>query len=82
MMKAYDTVNWIYLVNVMRSFDFGECWIDMVWTLISNPWFWVLINGFPCGFLRGQSVLVNGLPCGFLRGQGNLDKETPYPLLC
>ena len=50
MTRAYDMVLWVFLINVLRAFGFGERWIDMVWHLSSNPWFSVLINGMPHGF--------------------------------
>ncbi|XP_027158394.1 uncharacterized protein LOC113760014 [Coffea eugenioides] len=62
MAKAYDRVSWVYLVNVLRAFGFGERWIDMVWWLVSNPWFSVLINGVPCGFFPASRGLGQGNP--------------------
>ena len=31
MAKAYDKLSWFFLVNILRRFGFGECFIDMVW---------------------------------------------------
>lgn len=45
MATAYDRVPWIFLTQVMRRFGFGERMIDMVWRLLSNNWYSILING-------------------------------------
>src|SRR3954467_9960263 len=34
--KEYDSLNWIALIKVLRKFGFDECWINMIWRLISN----------------------------------------------
>nr|XP_027102884.1 uncharacterized protein LOC113724156 [Coffea arabica] len=62
MMKAYDRMMWPFLVKVLRSFGFGERWIDMVWRLISNVWFSVIVNGSLCGFFKSARGLRQGDP--------------------
>nr|XP_009595805.1 uncharacterized protein LOC104092031 [Nicotiana tomentosiformis] len=36
MAKAYDRVSWKYLMHVLRKMGFAECFINMIWNLISN----------------------------------------------
>ena len=62
MMKAYDRVVWPFLINVLRAFGFGERWIDMVWRLISNVWFSVVVNGLSYGFFKSTWGLRQGDP--------------------
>ena len=47
MAKAYDRVSWPVLIQVLRWFGFFEAWIDMVWRLILNVWFSIIVNGSP-----------------------------------
>ncbi|XP_070055358.1 uncharacterized protein [Nicotiana tomentosiformis] len=45
MAKAHDRVSWKYLMHVLRKMGFAECFINMIWNLISSNWYSVLING-------------------------------------
>ncbi|XP_059301845.1 uncharacterized protein LOC132053756 [Lycium ferocissimum] len=62
MTKAYDRLSWIFLTRVLRQFSFGEIIIDMVWRLISNNWYSVLINGQSHGFFRSSRGVKQGDP--------------------
>lgn len=42
--KAYDKVSWIFLTKVLRKFGFSEITIDMVWRLIFNNLYSILVN--------------------------------------
>lgn len=45
MMKAYDRVEWFFLTKVLRRMGFDERIIDMVYRLVGNNWFSILLNG-------------------------------------
>ncbi|XP_027122034.2 uncharacterized protein [Coffea arabica] len=62
MAKAYDRVSWPFLIQVLRHFDFCEVWIDMIWRLISNVWFSVIVNGAPQGFFKSSRGIRQGDP--------------------
>ncbi|XP_071924868.1 uncharacterized protein [Coffea arabica] len=62
MMKVYDRVSWPFLLQVLRRFGFSETWIDMIWRLVSNVWFSVLVNGAPQGFFKSSRGLWQGDP--------------------
>lgn len=60
MTKAYDRVSWIFLTKVMRNFGFDERIIDMVWRLISNNRYSILVNGQAFGFFESSRGLKQG----------------------
>ena len=54
--KAYDHVNWPFLIYVLTKMGFGKHWIRWISWCISSTSFSVIINGSPFGFfhsLRG-----------------------------
>jgi len=50
MAKAYDWVNWNFLLHALKKFGFSDKWVDMIRRLISNVWYSVIINGVRRGF--------------------------------
>lgn len=45
MAKAYDRVSWFFLMKVLRKMGFDSKFVDMVWRLIANNYYSVLLNG-------------------------------------
>lgn len=60
--KAYDKVSWIFLTKVLRKFGFSNIIIDMVWRLISNNWYSVLINVQSHDFFNSSRGVKQGDP--------------------
>ncbi|XP_019257815.1 PREDICTED: uncharacterized protein LOC109236038 [Nicotiana attenuata] len=60
--KAYDHLNWKYLLDILRRMGFGERWISWIKFCISTVSFPVLINGAPAGFFPSQRGLRQGDP--------------------
>ncbi|KAJ9691054.1 hypothetical protein PVL29_013294 [Vitis rotundifolia] len=60
--KAYDHVNWNFLLAVLRKMGFGEKWIKWIEWCISTVKFSVLINGSPSGFFHSSRGLRQGDP--------------------
>ncbi|XP_027062955.1 uncharacterized protein [Coffea arabica] len=60
MAKAYDRMSWVFIIRVLRRFAFGKRFIDIVWRLLSNVWFSVLVNGVPYGFFKSSRGLQQG----------------------
>lgn len=58
--KAYDRVFWIFLTKVLRKFGFSEFIIDIVWRLVSNNWYSVLVNGKAFEFFKSSRGLKQG----------------------
>lgn len=52
--KAYDTLSCQALIKVMRKFGVDERRIDKIWSLISNFWYSILINGVSCGYFASN----------------------------
>ncbi|KAL6328006.1 hypothetical protein AAG906_031350 [Vitis piasezkii] len=50
--KAYDRINWDFLLSVMQKMGFGEKWAGWIKWCLSTASFSVMINGSPTGFFR------------------------------
>lgn len=50
MAKAYDRVDWRFLIKVVEKMGFDKVFLDMIWRIITNNWYSLLINGQAYGF--------------------------------
>lgn len=62
MKKAYDRLSWSFVTSVLRRFGFSEEWIEMVWMLLSNVWYSIIINGIKRVFFTSSQGLKKGDP--------------------
>ncbi|RVW82108.1 Transposon TX1 uncharacterized 149 kDa protein [Vitis vinifera] len=60
--KAFDHVNWNFLIDVMSRMGFGHKWINWMKWCWSTATFSILINGCPTGFFRSSRGLRQGDP--------------------
>ncbi|RVX02541.1 putative ribonuclease H protein [Vitis vinifera] len=60
--KAFDHVNWDFLMDVMSKMGFGHRWINWMKWCCSSATFSILINGSPLGFFRKSRGLRQGNP--------------------
>ncbi|WMV55749.1 hypothetical protein MTR67_049134 [Solanum verrucosum] len=60
--KAYDYVNWSFLLEIMQRMGFGLKWIRWIKFCISTVKFSILINGSPEGFFPSDRGLRQGDP--------------------
>lgn len=57
MEKAYDKVDWDFLMSIMRAFGFNSQWCHWIYQCISTVSFSILLNGSPYGFFRPKCGL-------------------------
>ncbi|RVX16078.1 putative mitochondrial protein [Vitis vinifera] len=60
--KAFDHINWNFLMEVMSKMGFGHKWINWMKWCCSTATFLILINGSPSGFFRSSRELRQGDP--------------------
>ncbi|XP_070025348.1 uncharacterized protein [Nicotiana sylvestris] len=62
MIKAYDRLSWLFLTKVLRKMGFTERLIGIVFGLVSNNWYSILINGQAHGFFKSSRGVKQGDP--------------------
>lgn len=60
--KAYDRVDWDFLLYMLHRTGFGVKWIRWIQECISSTKFSILINGAPHGFFLAKRGLRQGDP--------------------
>uniref|UniRef100_A0A2N9IC54 Reverse transcriptase domain-containing protein n=1 Tax=Fagus sylvatica TaxID=28930 RepID=A0A2N9IC54_FAGSY len=64
--KAYDHVNWGFLIYMLRRCGFNRRWRQWIYMCISTTRFSILVNGTPCGFFASSRGLRQGDPLSLL----------------
>lgn len=62
MAKAYDRVDWRFLLHVLRSFGFPHSFCSLISECISMLWFSIMMNGTTKGFFKPSRGLRQGDP--------------------
>ncbi|XP_075108964.1 uncharacterized protein LOC142180789 [Nicotiana tabacum] len=62
MTKAYDRLSWLFLTKVLRKMGFIERLIGIVFGLVSNNLYSILINGQAHGFFKSSRGVKQGDP--------------------
>lgn len=62
MEKAYDRLEWDFLLKVLLRFGFHPGWVNYIRAMFTNCWFSVLYNGGAHGFFKSTRGLRQGDP--------------------
>ncbi|KAL0287321.1 UNVERIFIED_CONTAM: hypothetical protein Scaly_2767800 [Sesamum calycinum] len=62
MSKAYDRVNWNFLLSIMEKMGFPTRFLTLIKHAVQNCWFTVLVNKETAGFSKSTSGLRQGDP--------------------
>lgn len=60
--KAFDKLNWQYLISILRQMGFGDRWIRWIRFYFSTIKYSVLVNRSPVGFLSLKREIRQGDP--------------------
>lgn len=65
--KAYDHLNWDFLLGILRQMGFGDTWLRCIGFCMKAFRFSILVNGEPVGFFSSERGISQGdLLCPFL----------------
>lgn len=62
MSKAFDRVEWPFLIDVLKRFGFSDSWCNIIYQCISTTSISVLLNGSPCTAYKPSRGLRQGDP--------------------
>lgn len=62
MIKNYDRIEWLFLIKALRKIRFSERLIDVVYGLMENNGYSILLNGQPKIFFRYSRGIKQGDP--------------------
>lgn len=60
--KAFDSVSWPFLLEVLRNLGFGQIWCDIISGLLTSSSTQVIVNGIPGEKITYQRGLRQGDP--------------------
>ena len=60
--KAFDTMEWGFLLNVLRKFGFCETFVKWIFEILSSSLISVLFNGEPHGYFSCSRGVKQGDP--------------------
>lgn len=63
--KAYDTMDWFFLKDILIALGFPHHFVKIVFTCISTASFCLVVNGVPLPRLQAKRVLNKWTQCLF-----------------
>jgi hypothetical protein len=64
--KAFDSVSWPFLIEVLKQLGFGQIWRDIICGLLASSSTQVLLNGYPERRIIHRRGLQQGNPLSSL----------------
>jgi hypothetical protein len=61
-MKAFDSVSWSFLLEILEHLGFGSRWRDLLCGLLVSSSTQVLLNGTPGNYIQHRRGLCQGDP--------------------
>lgn len=62
LMKAFDSLNWNFLIHLLEAAEFPFTFINWVKSCITSTWFSISLNGSLAGIFKVQKGLQQGNP--------------------
>lgn len=62
MEKAYDSLDWSFLMDMLRGLGFGRWFIDLIYRSLSNNWFSTRISGEQACYFKSFRGVKQGDP--------------------
>lgn len=62
MTKAYDRLSWLFMTKVLRKMGFCERLVGLIFGIVSNNWYSILINRQPYGYFKSTRGVKQGDP--------------------
>lgn len=60
--KAFDTIDWSFLLNVLKAFGFGDQFCSWIEVILKSAKVSFFVNGKPVGFLSCKRGVRQGDP--------------------
>lgn len=60
--KAFDTVEWEFLFDLLKARGFGKRWLNWIQNILFSSKANILVNGSPNGYIRYHRGLRQGDP--------------------